>query len=401
MKDRANLSTSLLILFLLLVLISNSWKSFLGNLYLNLGNIPFARAMVIQANSQTGQEKLAANPNHWSKMLEHAAGLGIVAADRNLGLARWAEGQVEQSLQAWQQVLQDNPDDVLTHFWVGQALLSLDRDQALTHLKAARSAWYFLDLASLKAAEHEDMVELVELAVSISDNDSADLCLEAASLLVQGDPAYALELVEQARRLEGGYRKASYLTSGIAYYNLKSWDESIAVLRAGLQEHPRDADFYYWLGLALWKRDGERSLEEAVGHLKTALGLSPRGKNKAVLSALGDIYGSVGDHAQSVYWYEQLVRATPNSRGAYIDLARAQIKSGNLIAAQQTLLDAIERWPDHERSRFILASVYLDLGKTTEACGQFEEALRLLPGGLDSYRYSSELDPALVEFCGP
>lgn len=395
-------ATELFLLSLFAALVISLGADLLGRLYLNLGNIYLIRKMVTEAKTSGGQRKLSESPDRGSMMLARAVNLNIVEAGRNLGLIGWATGKTDQALSIWRRVLQKEPWDNLTHFWVGQALLPLDREEALSHLKAARSSWYFINKAKLYAEDGKKRAEWVKLAVAINDEASADFYLEAVTLLLNEDPEYAVNLVEEARKLEGDYRYESYLMLGTAHHNLGNWDAAIRALRSGLQSYPEAPDLHYRLGLTLWKKDGKHSLvEEAAEHFKAAIQLYPGWQDKQPLSALGDMYYSIGDYDRAVYWYEQLVQIAPGGPGYRVDLAKAYKRSGDLVMAEETLRRAIERGPNYERFRFIIADVYLSLGKENEACQEFKAGLSLLPNGLDSYKYPSEVNSSLIELCSP
>jgi tetratricopeptide (TPR) repeat protein len=309
--------------------------------------------------------------------------------------------QVEDALSLWEDALRLNPSDKLTHFWMGRALLPLDREKALSHLKAAQSSWYFINLAKLHTKDRGEVEDWVKLAVSICDEDSVGLYLEAADLLLNEDPGYAISLIEESKELEGGYRHTSYLMLGVAFYHLGDWDAAISALQSGLQRYPDDPGLHYRLGLTLWEKSGKHSVVgEAVEHFEKALQLYPRWLDKLPLSALGDMYYYSGNYARAVYWYEQLVEVASGSPAFYVDLAKAYKRSGDLMKAEKTLRQAIEQWPNRERFRFIIADIYLSLGAKDEACREFKEGLNRIKD-LDSYRYSSEVNTSLVELCRP
>lgn len=407
---KGSYSTILLLLALVLAVLCLTFllgQRLLGNVLLNWGNACLLRNVSNEAASFGVPSIITSEATSCLSALKSSQRLGIVAANRSLGLARWSAGETDAAITAWLRLLEKEPSERLAHFWVGQALLPRNRAEGVAHLRAAEAGRYFLHLAGMGA--EEDIAELVDLALEVGDEQEAAFYLYAASLEMQADPESAVDLLAQQRQLvsEGGDRMRGvklpdqYLALGMVHYRLQNWDEAVTALEEGLRAKGEDSkgDFHYWLALALWERDGEKSLDKVVDNLKVALEHRPSHQREDVLSAIGDIYRSVGDNSQAAHWYELLVQESPNSYGFYVDLAKVYIRAGNLSQAVDVLQSATDRWPEKERSRFLLADAYYDLGEQEEACHQFRQALESLDGNLDAYEYPSEVDFSLVEFC--
>lgn len=407
---KGSYSTIALLLALVLAVLCLTFllgQRVLGSVLLNWGNACLLKNVSVEAASLGAPGAITSEAMACMPALETSQRLGIVAANRGLGLARWSADQSDAAITAWLRLLQEEPSERLAHFWVGQALLPRDRAEGVLHLRAAEAGRYFLHLARMGAKENT--AELVDLALEVGDEQEAAFYLYAASLEMQADPESAVDLLAQQRQLDtdGGHRirgvklPDQYLALGMVHYRLHNWDEAVTALEEGLRVKGVDSkgDFHYWLALALWERDGEKSLDEVLDNLKVALEHRPSHQREEVLSAIGDIYRSVGDNSQAANWYELLVRESPNSYGFYMDLAKVHMRASNLSRAVEVLQSAADRWPEKERSRFLLADAYQDLGEQEEACHQFSQALESLDGDLDTYEYQSEVDFSLVELC--
>jgi tetratricopeptide (TPR) repeat protein len=102
---------------------------------------------------------------------------------------------------------------------------------------------------------------------------------------------------------------------------------------------------------------------EAVGELKTALGLNP--ENPAALSFLGDVYSRSGSLDEALSQYQAALRLDPDLATAHYGLARVYQKRGQLAAARShfeayvrgdpasygswRLRDQLSRFPRNER----------------------------------------------------
>jgi tetratricopeptide (TPR) repeat protein len=407
---KGGFSTVVLLLALVLAVLCLTFlfgQRVLGKVLLNWGNACLLRNVSIESASFGAPSAVMRGAVSCLPALETSQRLGIVAANRGLGLAKWSADQSDAAITAWLRLLQEEPSERLTHFWVGQALLPSDRAEGVLHLRAAEAGRYFLHQARMGA--EEDIAELVELALEVGGEQEAAFYLYAAALEMQADPESAVDLLAQQRQLDadGGNRirgvklPDQYLALGMAHYRLHNWDEAVAALEEGLLARGEDSkgDFHYWLALAVWKRDGEKSLDEVIDNLKVALEQRPGHQREEVLWAIGDVYRSAGDNSQAAHWYELLVQESPNSYGFYMDLAKVYMRASNLSRAVEVLQIATDRWPEKERSRFLLADAYHDMGEQEEACRQFRQALESLDSDLDTYEYPSEVNFSLVELC--
>lgn len=87
-----------------------------------------------------------------------------------------------------------------------------------------------------------------------------------------------------------------------------------------------------------------------------------------------------GQSAQGIALLESVVAEAPNVTGPRIDLGVAQHREGDLEAAEQHLLQALELNPDHPVVHNELGIVYRKTGRFAEARRSYEAALAVYPG---------------------
>ncbi len=87
-----------------------------------------------------------------------------------------------------------------------------------------------------------------------------------------------------------------------------------------------------------------------------------------------------GQSAQGIALLDSVVAEAPNVTGPRIDLGVAQHQEGDLEAAEQHLLQALELNPDHPVVHNELGIVYRKTGRFAEARRSYEAALAVYPG---------------------
>ncbi|HEX7049021.1 MAG TPA: tetratricopeptide repeat protein [Longimicrobiales bacterium] len=74
------------------------------------------------------------------------------------------------------------------------------------------------------------------------------------------------------------------------------------------------------------------------------------------------------------------------SAPAFLPLARAYRRQGQLDAAMRVCTRALERHPTHIEGHALLAGLYLESGDRERACDEWSTVLRLDPGNFDAHR---------------
>lgn len=145
-------------------------------------------------------------------------------------------------------------------------------------------------------------------------------------------------------------------------------------------------------------------IQEAVGFTITEearVGGSVRNDYEVALTLLRQ-----GRHDEGVALLESVVADAPQFSAPYIDLGVAYHQAGDLEAAEQNLLLALEQNFDHPIAHNELGIVYRKTGRFAEARRSYENALAIYPGYHFARRnlailcdlYLADLDCALKNY---
>jgi Flp pilus assembly protein TadD len=91
-------------------------------------------------------------------------------------------------------------------------------------------------------------------------------------------------------------------------------------------------------------------------------------------------YLQQGRHDEGIALLEQVAAAAPDLSAPRIDLGIAQHKAGNLEAAEQNLLLALESNPEQPVAHNELGIIYRKTGRFADARKSYEAALAVYPG---------------------
>ena len=92
------------------------------------------------------------------------------------------------------------------------------------------------------------------------------------------------------------------------------------------------------------------------------------------------LYLEQGRHDEGIALLESVAEAAPDLSAPRIDLGIAQHRAGNLEAAEQNLMLALESNPDQPVAHNELGIVYRKTGRFAEARASYEAALAVYPG---------------------
>ncbi len=221
--------------------------------------------------------------------------------------------------------------------------------------------------------------------------DAWDYVIRALSFMwrrTRSDNAAALDLLSAALRLDPSYARALGLHAWFSLWNAHGWsasglaavlapateraraavtidrddpwarlalgfshmlrrehEDAVEELRAALDLNPNFALGHAFLGLALTY--GAKGAE-AVGHLETAMRLSPRDPYfSAFASIRAFAHFMAGDYAAGLDWGRRAVRQNPEITGSWRGLALSAAMLGYLEEAQEAVAKARQLQPDY------------------------------------------------------
>jgi tetratricopeptide (TPR) repeat protein len=133
-------------------------------------------------------------------------------------------------------------------------------------------------------------------------------------------------------------------------------------------------------------------LDEAMGHLETAIRLGSQSYPKtgrvnmsSFYNNLGIAYSEKGWEDRAVKQYQTAIALNPSYVNAYNNLGVSYLESGPINEGIELFHTALRLQPDLAETHNNLGIALLKLGMREEAVAQFEEAVRLEPGDAGFY----------------
>jgi predicted Zn-dependent protease len=123
----------------------------------------------------------------------------------------------------------------------------------------------------------------------------------------------------------------------------------------------------------------EAELEQEIHDLRQLLGQYP-GSTITAEHLADKLYLALQYH-EAATLYEYVLRARPvPAETSYLNLARIQFAAGAAGAAEQTLLDCLQRLPRSADAHDLLAGIYLKGGRSADALRHLQQAIAFQPG---------------------
>lgn len=208
-----------------------------------------------------------------------------------LGRAYYETGQIEPALQAFQRVLELQPNHGLAHFWLGQIYIEQGRleearkelDAALPHLAEKAPAYHNRGAVAYQMGDLEGATADLEAAIKEDPEDHRSHYQLGAVYLVRAIPTNPLALPDNAllEKAQGEFARALQLCPGmpealIGMGNLHllqgNAQKALEVLNQVLERHPDSAQAWYALAQAYAALG---NISEACNALARFLSLSP------------------------------------------------------------------------------------------------------------------------------
>jgi len=228
-----------------------------------------------------------------------------------------------------------------------------------------------------RARAQEDLTQLTEQIQKHPDQPQ-NLYLLAEAYLKLGKLELARQAIAQLDQLSSGdYRTQTGVGVLLARYRL--YDDAIQHFQSALAANPMSDAVKFDLADAYFRKG---VYDQA---LETAQTVSPQGRDDAFLALLGDIYAHVGDFAHSSQIFRDAIARNPDNDQYYLSLTLVQLRTHDVRAAEQTLLQGQARIPGSGKILWGMGLVSVLEGKTREAAEQFERAVNLLPEWSGSY----------------
>ena len=314
-------------------------------------------------------------------------------------------GQPGRAVKACENLLQKNPDDGLAHATLGKSLHLLgDKEAGFEHLEQAT----------------EKAPQLADPWLALS-----------AGYREEGNPDQALHVLKMGASA-AEERAKIYLSIGKLHLERQAQSEALDAFQKSsrvAQEEDIDGQTEHEIGYQLGKTYYQ------LGHLKEARNILRELKerypgNPATHYIYGQVLLEMDEPRGALPYLAQVVDTRPEEAEPYIDYADAHLQIGaNPKIAIKNLDQALEKDPDHEKGKALLAEAYaangeldralteykksldselmtdpswgpritMGLGSTALQSGQIETALATLKEGFNSYPHHIPLAKTLAE----
>ncbi len=232
-----------------------------------------------------------------------------------------------------------------------------------------------------RVADYATVVGIWQDAVRHQPDDAMSHYNLGVALLDEHRPQEALRCFEDALRLEPDYAMALDNLGGTLDRVGRS-AEAIAPLEEALRLDSDDGVAHNNLGSALIKVG--RPLD-AIDHLNRALALTDAQDSERVHLNLGRALLGAGRAAEAIVHFEQATRLDPEDAEAERLLATALLGAGQPARAVEHYERVVALVPDDEAAHNNLGAALLHLGRAEEAVAHLERAIRLDPVHANAY----------------
>jgi len=239
----------------------------------------------------------------------------------------------------------------------------------------------YLDNRATLTAQQRTQLDLTELGEQIKKHPGQpqDLYLLAEANLKLGKIDDARAAIAQLDQLSGeDFRMQTGI--GVLLASYRQYDDAIRHFQIAAKASPDSDDVKFDLADAYFRKGQYQPA------LDSALSVSAEGqKDDAYLALLGDIYSHLGDATKATQIFEDAIRRNPDNDQYYLSLSLAQLRAGNLAAADATLKKGLERVPGSGKILWGLGVISALRGDADQASANLQRAVDLLPEWPGSY----------------
>jgi tetratricopeptide (TPR) repeat protein len=286
--------------------------------------------------------------------------------------------------------------------------------------------------------QHDRAIAEGERAIALDPNNATSYAFQSEVLNAAGRSEEALKMAEQAIRLNPCFPPYYLFLLGWAYYSNGKHNEAVATLKEVLNRNPNylvaslflaatymdqwlfqqspDAEVLESALAAVQSvlaRDDtnplshrilgavylcQKQYEQAITEVERAIALDPEEAESYAL--LAQMLSRLGKAEEAVAMLEQALRRQPlMADGKFLHFGVTYYLTGRLEEAIPPLKQLLARYPAKLGFHLLLAAVYSELGKETEARAAAAEVLRINPNfSLEVNKQREPIkDPALLE----
>jgi tetratricopeptide (TPR) repeat protein len=272
---------------------------------------------------------------------------------------------------------------------------TLERALALAHQAVALDDSLPIghSLLSNDYAQHQQYDQALaegERAIALDPNNADSYVWQANALNLAGRPEEALRAVEQAMRLNPRYSPFYLLQLGFAYRRTGRYAEAVATLKEAISRNPNLIPAHFILAVSYWRQwyfqqsVDAQTLAQALAAAQRAISL-----NDSYLPShwvLGYVYLFQKQYEQAMTEMERAIALDSNIADSYAGLAEVLSRVGRSEEAVGMVEQALRRKPfvadQHLDS---VGSAYYLAGRPEEAIAPLEQYLSRYPNILGAH----------------
>lgn len=298
------------------------------------------------------------------------------------------KGDATAAIKTLRHFLVKTPDSALVWYYLGRAEQRDERfkDAVAAYLHALKTRPGFsqasLALASLYEARQNNG-KAIQIYKDVYDQ-SQDLTAAnrlATIYLKQEKYQEAVPYLEAIEANDSEDMNAR-VKLGLIYMELKNFDKAIALFKQILEKNPEADRVHYYLG-SLYEETKQPDL--AIAELKKVSVDSKLYSETSLHVAY--MMKQSGNSAGAKAFVTEAMTKSPRVVNFYIFLASLEEEGKALSSATQILENATQLFPDDEKVRYYLGSLYDRIGDTQKSLKQMEAILRTNPDNVDALNY--------------
>ena len=230
-------------------------------------------------------------------------------------------------------------------------------------------AWFNLAHAYIGLGELENAVEAFDFVIAINEKfeyaykDCGDVLFRMEQYAKAID--YYKSALDAARP-----SKEIYFNIGECYQHLRDYGKSRNYYRKAISIDPQFHEAFFHIGLCYRE---EEKWNNALSSFERACKL--KDDDPDYLEMLADACYELGDLDYSIELYSKAIDIRPNSRDAWLALARTLLESGMYRDSFTVLNDACEEFDDPADIIYVKSAYYYLVGNKKESLLNFERAL--------------------------
>ena len=313
--------------------------------------------------------------------------------DTHLKKSQWS-----QAIAICQKTLEQAPNNVQLHCWLGQAYTGLgEYEQALSIYRKAcqlqpSSAGVYGELGQLyhQMQQWSQAIACYQKALSINP-DWAELHYNLSLIFYElGDWQGALDQVQEAIRLKpDGVNSRCNLA--FLYSRMGKRADAIEVYRQVIAAHPDRISVYNNLADLLFQ---SKDYTESIEICRQGIKVSPDPK---LLGNLGQAYLATNNLGEAIQCFEQAIELDRTSSFAHHNLGRIWYRFDDYRKAKQFFAKTVELLPNNAEALNDFGTVSFDLGEWEEAFSAFRSGIALQPEFVDYYCRQDLREPSQNE----